>query len=518
MLKLLIVDDEMLIRIGMRSIIPWEEQGIEIVGEAEDGEKALELSRKYVPDIILADIRMPRMDGLTFIRTLKQEQPECKFLVLSCMDDIAYLQEAMKLGVSGYILKNAIEPQNILEEVSRIVEEIRAERVYEEQDMEEHRYVNANAVLNEFANLTLGGFIKDRKTVQERFESAFLGEEYEEVYVICIHIPPEEIKNAVKGVEYSVAAICQNMLESMGNGRTFMGSERGIWAIAGSAAGGEEDVASICRRIARTMNQCLDMHLSFGISSFHREEFDIPSHYEKAQKALNRRFYLPREEIYFYSQMNVTLDREEELKAVFERCKNQSCLQLFYQGMEELFEKLNECPFLMEKELKEGFCSAVSCMDIPGNRDKSGRELRRAVRRKIEDAPDCAKLHCVLKEWAMSQNHAPIQDSSSDDLVNTVMRYIENHIGERLTLAAIAGEVYLNPDYLCRLFKRRTGENLISYILQYKISLAKEELMEGKTISQISEYLGFSSEGHFITTFKKYCGKTPGAYIRELTK
>ena len=149
-------------------------------------------------------------------------------------------------------------------------------------------------------------------------------------------------------------------------------------------------------------------------------------------------------------------------------------------------------------------------MDIPGNRDKSGRELRRAVRRKIEDAPDCAKLHCVLKEWAMSQNHAPIQDSSSDDLVNTVMRYIENHIGERLTLAAIAGEVYLNPDYLCRLFKRRTGENLISYILQYKISLAKEELMEGKTISQISEYLGFSSEGHFITTFKNIVGRHQG--------
>ena len=98
MLKLLIVDDEMLIRIGMRSIIPWEEQGIEIVGRRRTGEKALELSRKYVPDIILADIRMPRMDGLTFIRTLKQEQPECKFLVLSCMDDIAYLQEAMKLG------------------------------------------------------------------------------------------------------------------------------------------------------------------------------------------------------------------------------------------------------------------------------------------------------------------------------------------------------------------------------------------------------------------------------------
>lgn len=522
MLKLLIVDDELLARIGMRTIIPWEEQGIEIVGEAEDGKRALELARKYMPDIVITDIRMPEMDGLDFIRTLKAEQPECKFLVLSCMDDTAYLQEAIKLGVKGYILKNAIEPQNILEEVHHVMKEISTERVYEEQSMEEYQYVNANAVLNEFANLVLGGLITDKKMVRERFEKAFLGEEYGTAYVICMAIPPKELRDAVRGVEYSIAAICQNMMETMTNGRTFMGRDGTVWALAGGGQTEREDIISLCRRFSLTMEQYLDMHLEFGISSFGREEFDIPLHYKRAREALNRKFYMPGEGLYFYDQLGADREKEEEVAKAFERCKNISNHAVFYREMECLFSLLSRYPVLPERELKEGLCGAVFSLDVFHGSSGNRRKEKKAFQKKINEAETCGRLHCFLKEWLMELDFTVSE--SSDDLICTVVNYIKENIGERLTLGVIAGQVYLNPDYLCKLFKQKTGENLISYILKYKILLAKGYLMEGKRISEISEILGFSSEGHFITTFKKYAGQTPGAYLKgadrqeEITK
>jgi two-component system response regulator YesN len=114
MLKILIVDDEILVRIGIKSSIDWDEQGFQYVGDAADGEKAFELIKRTVPDIVLTDILMPNMNGLELIEKIKQCYPLIKIIVLSSHNDYEYVRNAMKLGVEDYILKTSMKPSELL--------------------------------------------------------------------------------------------------------------------------------------------------------------------------------------------------------------------------------------------------------------------------------------------------------------------------------------------------------------------------------------------------------------------
>ncbi|WP_041436035.1 response regulator transcription factor [Thermomicrobium roseum] len=103
-MRLLIVDDHALFRDGLRSLL--EARGVEVVGEAANGREAVELARQLKPDIVLMDLTMPEVDGLTATRILVTELPEVKVVVLTASDDEADLFESIKSGAYGYLLKN----------------------------------------------------------------------------------------------------------------------------------------------------------------------------------------------------------------------------------------------------------------------------------------------------------------------------------------------------------------------------------------------------------------------------
>lgn len=119
MLKVFLVEDETLIREGLRDRIPWEQYGFRFVGEAGDGEMALPLIRKTRPDVIITDIKMPFMDGLELSRIVKEEFPKTKILIVSGYDDFEYAREALTIGVDQYILKpvTRMNLRKVLEEL-----------------------------------------------------------------------------------------------------------------------------------------------------------------------------------------------------------------------------------------------------------------------------------------------------------------------------------------------------------------------------------------------------------------
>ena len=105
MFRLLIVDDEYYVRVGIKSAIDWSEISVEVVGEAADGEEALEMALSSRPDIILTDVRMPFMDGLTLMERLRSKMPECGFIVLSGHNEFEYARQAIRQGAFAYLLK-----------------------------------------------------------------------------------------------------------------------------------------------------------------------------------------------------------------------------------------------------------------------------------------------------------------------------------------------------------------------------------------------------------------------------
>lgn len=137
MLKVFLVEDEIVMREGIKKNIDWEKEGFSFAGEASDGELAFPMIQKIRPDILITDIRMPFMDGLELSRLVKKELPQIKIIILSGYDEFEYAKEAINIGVTEYLLKPMSGAQ-LLEAVHKVAETILAEK--EQQDfMETYR-------------------------------------------------------------------------------------------------------------------------------------------------------------------------------------------------------------------------------------------------------------------------------------------------------------------------------------------------------------------------------------------
>ena len=127
MIKVFLVEDEIVMRNGIKNNIPWEKEGLEFAGEASDGELAYPLIRKVQPDILITDIRMPFMDGLELSELVKKEFPRIKIIILSGYNEFDYAKQAIHIGVTDYLLK-PITAAKLLEAVKKVADVIEKER------------------------------------------------------------------------------------------------------------------------------------------------------------------------------------------------------------------------------------------------------------------------------------------------------------------------------------------------------------------------------------------------------
>lgn len=141
MIKIFLVEDEIVIRNGIKNSINWEKEGYEFVGEASDGELAYPMIMKEKPDILITDIRMPFMDGLELSKMVKKELPEIKILILSGYNEFEYAKEAIRLGVTEYLLKpiTSVKLLESLGEVAKVIEQEREEKKLWEHYQQEMR-------------------------------------------------------------------------------------------------------------------------------------------------------------------------------------------------------------------------------------------------------------------------------------------------------------------------------------------------------------------------------------------
>ena len=141
MLKVFLVEDESIVREGLRDNMPWQQYGYQFVGEASDGEMALPMIRKLKPDVLFTDIKMPFMDGLALSRIVSQEFPDMKIIIISGYDDFEYARQAIKLGVEQYLLKpiTKVTMTKVLSELKEKIESQREQKNYQDQYQNEMR-------------------------------------------------------------------------------------------------------------------------------------------------------------------------------------------------------------------------------------------------------------------------------------------------------------------------------------------------------------------------------------------
>lgn len=142
MMKALLADDHYPVLEFLQHSIPWKELGIEIIGLCHNGSEALECCEQTLPDILVTDIGMPKVDGLALIRQLKERNPKLQTIILSCHDEFQYAQQAVSIGVTAYILKESMQPEEITTQLRNIVDKLQGELTEQQKKLQMQRIVH----------------------------------------------------------------------------------------------------------------------------------------------------------------------------------------------------------------------------------------------------------------------------------------------------------------------------------------------------------------------------------------
>lgn len=518
-MKILIVDDEVIARIGLMNTIDWQAHGYYIVGEAADAESAKKLARMYRPDIVIVDIVMPDTNGLELIRQLKKDLPLSKFIIVSCMDDKTYYRQAIQAGVSGYINKASFSNETLLSLMQEVSQSIQRERVVEET-YDEIYHVNRFAILSSFLNLAIRTGAYSEGQVLEKLQSFHV--ELRPPYRLMI-INTSALQDDVREyIEQSAIVICSEIIESMGNGFVFKNAQKEIIALVSGTVFRGETLKNLCYRVKASFSQYFDIQPNIGVSAMMQDLGRLKDAYSMAKQALKEQYFIDKQ-VYEFSTVRPNISMPGEVR------KNMDLLMSV---------KLDEDPEeirtlllrLRGAILDTEFYDVAACQDlylsflyhicnIARSNVKSGQEELYPAPQPAGIAEACPTLASLsektLEVYRLLHERMQSQNMPDDFLVERVRQYVDAHICAKLLVNDVAEHVYLSPAYLGRVFKKETGQNLHSYIVDRKLDHAKQLLLEKGDVGAVGEMLSFSSTSHFISLFRSRFGDTPKQFLMK---
>lgn len=526
--RIILVDDEEEVRKGIIRKIDWEALGFQVVGDAENGQDALEKIEQLEPDVVMTDIRMPYMDGLTLTSWIRQKYPSVKVLIFSGFDDFEYAQKAIKLNVTEYILK----PVNV-EELTRILNRVRENL---EQEIEQRRdvdllresYLSSLPILRElFLNDMVRGNMPAENIRQklEEYKIDILGAEKWLTAVINVENEASEetgltFHQEKELIPISVKSLLEDNLKDYCRFTAF-NSAVGVTLIA--AVDGERKQTSlidllgdICKEIKRI----LQVTVTIGIGYFSRELEQLPAAYQSAVDALGYReivgtgktIYINDMEPVSRGKLQLETRDEADLIAVVKfgtREKIEAAAKNFAARMEGARVHM--------RQLQVYQMSIINCLirlmqqqDLElgamfGTDEMYGKVIYGNMKPE-EFASVITEVGCRMNE-AMNRE----RDKTAKKVILEAKQYILDHYQDpELSVDVMCRQLHMSPAYFSTVFKRETGQTYIAYLTEVRLDKAVELLntTDDKTYV-IAQKVGYQEQNYFSYVFKKRFGISP---------
>lgn len=530
MLKIFLVEDEFIVREGIKNNVQWNQHGYEFCGEASDGELAFPMIQKEKPDIVITDIKMPFMDGLELSRLIKKELPETEIILLTGYQEFEYAKEAIRIGVAEYLSK-PINGEELLKAVDVIavkIEEKQKERQIREkymQEMEENSLKEKRAF---FQHLVIGS-----KSVVELLEMAdTLQIDLSAMWynVVLLKIQSEkhahdEYSNGLIEVEKKI-----KKLDEEWQVLTFDRNLEGKALIfkADTREELEQKQDAYLNQVQEIFTGYAHIRYFGGIGIAVNRLREIPTSFEKASHAFAHR-YLMKESIFLDSsdlETGTYLEKDEfNINDVDPKKISRSKIREFLKlgeaeesiyFVEEFFKGLgasamNSSIFRQYIVMDTYFC-VMEFLEELGikktdfkNFDISTEEFQ-SKETAVKYVAEMIKATVELREKKASNRYGTV--------VNEVMRFVEhNYADEELSLNQLAAQVNFSPSHLSMIFSQQTGQTIIKYLTDCRLNKAKELLRcTTKKTNEIANEVGYKDPHYFSYLFKKTQGMTPTQY------
>lgn len=522
-MKLLIADDDINIRTGIREGVDWAALGFSEVFAAENGVEALALFRLHWPDIVITDIRMPGLSGLELLEQMKSLNPLCKTIILSGFSEFDYMKRAIQLGVADYELK-PVNARKLL----RLIEKVQQELLQGRTDREEYA-IYRESHKKAFFEDVISGKIADRNIILSGFDEYF---GFDLKGPMCFTLlAPDLDRDGGEDVpgERAWMKEADGLLTGLGKpGENFMLQlvfREGLAVLY-------KEVNSTLLLLSRTEAVCGLMHrfiaavrarsglsLSAGVSGF-GDSAALPALYEKAERALSARFYHGPASVTLYTpeaeHTAPALD-EDALRAAFSLGEEQGVERAIGQafaGLQARKAQDTEAVAFAALRMVEVLASALAAAlsTSAGEAEKALDFDRTVPRFPYLDAYQAWVLaHCRqafrAREELLAHNRNPV--------VAKALLYIHNHFSEDISCEQVAGEVNKTPNYFCHLFKRDMGISYSDYLNRLRLERAKKRITDSDDILlEIATQAGYRNYNYFAARFKQLFGVAPSELRR----
>lgn len=541
MLKIFLAEDEVVVRETIKRMIPWEELGFELVGEAADGEMALPLLLRQQPDLLITDIKMPFMDGLTLARLAKKEIPGLKVVILSGYDDFNYAKQAIGIGVEDYLLK-PITKNALIERLSEIrsrYEHEKTQKEYYEKFQREMQAYEKNSS-RDFFEALVGGSM-DMMEVYKRAEKLGLDIVAEAYNVLIFTMNCDEDFSGQRDEYSSWKAESLELLENFFAGHSSaMLFRSNIFSYGVLLKGQRETIEENTRACVDEIRKILsrqdgrrEWFLAVGQSVERLSQ--IQKSYHTASRAFSQR-YLYDENILYYDEMETMehpggqAETEDNayLQKVDVNALNPAILQKFLSnGLQEETENfVKDYFYAIGQEPMESlvfrnyvilnvrfsvisFIKGLGC-DTNEMESADTEEVLAESGKNMESAIAYAKKMISQAIEIRDQNSG----NKNRSILKTAVDFIDSHyMDEEISLNTVANVANVSSNHFSALFSQNMGQTFIEYLTTLRMNKAKELLRcTGMRSSEIAGEIGYKDAHYFSYLFKKTQGMTPSDY------
>ena len=516
MYRVLIADDEMIIRMGLKAIVDWNALGFEIAGEASNGAEALSFMHEQSPDLLMIDIRMPKLLGLEAIKDAREKGFAGKIIVLSGYSDFTYAQTAINYGVTAYLTK-PVDVDDLTNALNKARNEL---------DEENRQRESTDIYMQRAREGVLGEFLTGKLSAEELdFEEFNLTQDCFQVLLF------EKYSHEESELAYNLAELLK---VANRDGQDFEELHVGIHnAVLLKGSHAVEKLEELYNRLTGEQppekGSPLDsIFISCGSVVDSPEE--IPMSYDEALDQLNHRFFCDQHQ-HIIMPADIPSERDAEAAEHFSRDSFIAAytdalvnnLQTFNRNkiaetLKKLQTELYDAPLDVEQEknllldlylnIKEKLVVLFNSQPIPftDNSEVAGHIHKSFYLYEI--------ILFISEQFEKIMN--AIGYSSRDSIIDDVVHYIQHNYASNITLENIAPLFGYNSSYLGKIFNKKMGMNFNTYLDSVRIEHSKEILLSGKLqVYKIAEMVGYRNVDYFHIKFKKYTGLSPAEFRKQ---
>lgn len=520
MYKVMIIDDEWIVREGLKRTIPWQEMGCVIIADAADSEEALKLIEELRPDIVLSDIRMPGMDGLELVGVINSKYPDIQAIFLTGFDDFTFAQQALKLGASDILLKpsNPVEIRRAFTETTSKLAAARQQAAYL-QNLESMKRTSQPFILE--------------KVIHHLFNDKAGADDLNLLYE---HLQGNlesfhAFRVAIIDYGQSRSAAGQGMgslleLSAIGKLLTDYSFLMPVQVGAGSYAvllveSAEKPWEIELRQVIESQNE---QGVTVSVSQVHHGLLTLARAYEEARlaqlyQALHRQSVL----IHYASIANeahsfLSWDEAELVEAV--KWGSAEDLKEKLQALYKVLLWQSESKRLEQQQIGSQLAFGVYNLLTRHFPNTTGLPDMKQFLENMSLRPSMEHLMDGLEQMAseVQRNYMASKQQNKSEL-DEILDYIHEHYTEDLVMYEFALQLHMSESKFSKVFKKKVGKSFMDYIIELRINKAKELLMEPEVrIGEIAAMIGYQDSRYFSQLFKRATGEHQKSFREKLQK